>query len=281
MAKRPDRLVITRAEPDPCAGQQLPVEANEDNCGVGSWVPHVKHRLLCRYIDSAYGAARKWPGGWVYIDPFCGPGRIRVAGEGDTRPGGAAVAWSQSQASGTPFSKILIGDLATDRVRACERRLLAAGAPVTAFNMPALQSVQQMVEAVPKGALCLAYIDPYNLGLLSFDIMRTLAKLPAVDFIVNFFTSDLRRNVDTARDEILPSWRERLAGDRSKGNLAAAFFEDWQEQIRALGFRVSKSMQTVENSKNSEMYRLVFFARRDFPVGLWDDVAADPNRSLF
>jgi three-Cys-motif partner protein len=278
--RRPERLIVNHHEPDPCEG--LRVQANEDNCGVGTWVPRIKHSQLCKYIDSAYGAARspKWPGGWVYLDPFCGAGRIRVAGETQTRHGGAALAWRQSQLSGTPFRKVLIGDLDPVSLHACEARLTRLGAPVQGFNAPAVESIEKMIAEVPKGALCLAYIDPYKIGVLAFDIFRTLAEMQ-VDIIVNFFSSDLRRNVDSAKDELNPGWKQRLAGQMNKSSLAAAWFDDWQTQVRALGFKMSESMQTVPNSKNSEMYRLVFFAKRSFPIGLWDEVSVDQNLALF
>ena len=280
MARRPDRLIINREEPDPFP--TLYVEANEDSCGVGAWVPRIKHTQLCKYIDSAYAAARsaKWPGGWVYLDPFCSSGRIRVVGETKTRPGGSLLAWRQSQFSGTPFRKVLIGDIDAERLGACEARLKAAGAPVQSFNLPAVESVERMVRELPKGALCLAYVDPYKIGVLAFEIFRLLAKVQ-VDVIVNFFSSDLRRNVEHTRDELNPGWRDRLGEQMNKSRLAAAWFEDWQDQVKALGFRMSTSMQTVPNSKNSEMYRLVFFAKRSFPIGLWDDVSADPTPDLF
>jgi three-Cys-motif partner protein len=276
--RRPDRLVVNRPHPDPCP--DLVVEKNDDCRGVGRWVPDVKHTMLCRYIDAAYGAARRWQH-WVFLDPFCGPGRILVAGETQTRPGGSVLAWQQSKASGTPFSHVFVGDLANDRLRACEARLLASAAPVRGFNDAAVESVKQMVQAVPASSLCLAYIDPYNLGFLDFRIFQTLAQLRKVDLIVNFFTSDLRRNVDAVGDNISPGWRTRIAGDLNKANLALAFFADWQQQVQALGFEVSQTMQLVKNSRSSEMYRLVFFARKQFPVGLWDDVAADPTPDLF
>jgi three-Cys-motif partner protein len=280
MRRRPDRLIVNRSVPDSHSG--LYVEANEDRCGVGTWVPRIKHMQLCRYIDSAYAAARspRWPGGWVYLDPFSSSGRIRVVNESETRPGGAVVAWLQSQLSGTPFRKVLIGDLDASRVAACEARLRAAGAPVQSFALPAEESLRAMVEAVPAGALCLAYVDPYKIGVLDFNVFRTLAKLQ-VDIIVNFFSSDLRRNIDTVGDSLNPGWRDRLQGDMNRASLAAAWFEDWQRQVRNLGFKVSKTMTPVPNGKNSEMYRLVFFAKGQFPVGLWDDVAADPTQDLF
>jgi three-Cys-motif partner protein len=277
--QRPERLVVNQApEPDPFP--HLPVMANDHGRGVGTWVVGVKHTQLCKYIDSARFAAQKWKRGWVYLDPFCGPGRLRVVGETCTRPGGAVTAWLQSQFSGSPFSKVLVGDLDAAAVAACEARLKAVAAPVKSYNLPAVEAVAQMIDDVPEGALCLAYVDPFKISVLAFDIFRKLAER-RVDLIVNFFTSDLRRNVDSAKDELNPGWKQRISPDRNRSGLAAAWFDDWQQQVQGLGFQMSRAMQTVENSNNSEMYRLVFFAKERFPLGLWNDVAADPTKDLF
>lgn len=279
--KYPERLVVNRPPtPDPCAG--LPVMAKNDGLGLGNWVVRVKHTYLCKYIDSARGAAGspKWTGGWVYLDPFCGPGRIRIENESFDRPGGVVAAWEQSKFSGVPFRKVLIGDLDKGAVDACEARLRAVGAPVTAFKLPAVESVKEMVQHVPERALCLAYIDPFKISVLDFEIFRTLAALRA-DLVVNFFSSDLRRNVDSTDDALNPGWRSRMPADLNRASLAAEWFDDWQHQVQALGFKMARAMQTAKNSKNSEMYKLVFFAKDAFPVGLWDDVAADPTGDLF
>jgi three-Cys-motif partner protein len=122
-----------------------------------------------------------------------------VKGETFTRDGGAVVAW-RALAGAAPFTQMLVGDLQPDRTDACERRLKALGAPVNAFTGPATETIKSMVEAVPKRSLCIAYVDPYSLELLSFSILETLASLSKVDLAVNFCTMDLQRNVELEFD---------------------------------------------------------------------------------
>jgi hypothetical protein len=55
---------------------------------------------------------------------------------------------------------------------------------------PAEPTVNDMIKAVPFGALALAYIDPYNLGYLSFSVIERMAKLQHVDFAVHFSIMD-------------------------------------------------------------------------------------------
>jgi three-Cys-motif partner protein len=108
---------------------------------------------------------------------------------------------------------MLVGDLDPDRAHACAERLRAVGAPVTPFVGPADETIKSMVASIPPRSLCMAYIDPYNLELLSFSLIQALATLK-VDLAINFSTMDLQRNAELefdpkrARfDGTAPGWR--------------------------------------------------------------------------
>lgn len=270
---------------DPCP--DLPIERGPEGKGIGSWVPQDKHRFLSYYLNGSRYAWRKWPQR-VFIDPFCGPGRVQVKGEAFTRDGGAVVAWRQMVASGAPFTKVLIGDLDADRVDACAARLRACGAAVEAFAGPAVDTVPQMLSHVPSGALCFAYVDPYNLQYLSFSIIEALARLK-VDIAVHFSTMDLLRNVDheldpdRARfDDAAPGWRDDPAVQTTnRHNLPDVFFRYWMTKVEALGFECSRAMPLITNDANHGIYRMVFFARHDLPIRVWGDVARGNNGELF
>ena len=270
--------------PDPCPS--LIVERGPQDKGVGSWVPQEKHRLLCEYLEGSRFAWRKWRSR-VFIDPFAGPGRIQVAGETQTRDGGAVRAW-RSLAQDAPFTRLFVGDLNPERVAACESRLNALGAPATAFPGPAAETVKAMVAAVPARSLCMAYLDPYNLEFLSFSVIEEIAKLANVDLAINFCTMDLQRNVelefDTSRarfDEAAPGWRQHPPIlSASRPNVKLAFLRYWIDRVRGLGFEHSREMPLIRNDRGHGIYRIVFFARHDFPTRIWSDVARGPNKSL-
>ncbi|WP_231497494.1 MULTISPECIES: three-Cys-motif partner protein TcmP [unclassified Methylibium] len=254
---------------------------------MGEWVPFEKHRYLCRYLNATREAQKRFKQR-VLIDPFCGPGRIQVKGEAITRDGGSVIAYRQSILSGSPFTKVLIGDIDPDRAAANEQRLVARGAPVQKFVGPAIEMVDQMAKAVPFGALALAYIDPYNLEYLSFSIIERLARLEHVDFAVHFSLMDLTRNIDMelnpARDRFdhaLPEWRSRVPPKISKKNLSLWFFDEWCNAVKALGFTVSSQMPRITDGKGRAIYRLVFFSRHPLPDRIWGDIARSQNRELF
>lgn len=271
-------------QPDPCP--TLVVEHGPNDQGVGSWVPSQKHKLLREYLTASQHAWKKWPNR-VFIDPFAGPGRIQVRGEASTRDGGAVVAW-RTLAESAPFTQMFVGDIKPDRAAACEQRLRALGAPVTSFVGPADETIKSMVGAVPKGSLCMAYVDPYNLELLSFSMFRELAALRKIDLAINFSTMDLRRNVDheleptRARfDNAAPGWRDQpFAKLSNKKQLNLELFRYWYEMIKTLDFTFSKEMPLVSNDQGHEIYRIAFFARHKLPIKLWNDVAKGPNRSF-
>jgi three-Cys-motif partner protein len=145
-----------------------------------------------------------------------------------------------------------------------------------------------MIAGVQARALCFAYLDPYNLEALSFEIVKALAEL-RVDLAINFSTMDLRRNVELeldperARfDSAAPGWRSAPSvRAASKANRANEFFRYWCGLVAQLGFTHSREMPLVANDRGQPIYRMVFFARHELPKRIWDDVARGPNLSLF
>lgn len=275
-------LLATR---DPCP--ELPVERGTENRGVGSWVAHGKHKLLADYLYASRFAWRRF-GNRILIDPFCGPGRIQVRRESQTREGGAVLA-CRTLATTAPFTKVLIGDIDPQRAAACEARLRAEDFPAKTFVGPAADTIHAMVSEVPRRSLCLAYIDPYNLEYLDFAILQALNELPKVDLAINFSVMDLTRNADNEMDpdrarfdKAAPGWREHVQdAEISRSGLPLALFRYWLKLVGDLGFMHSEAMPLVTNDRGGELYRMVFLSRHAFPDRIWRDVARGPNRDLF
>lgn len=292
MPRPKSHFVEAGPQPEPCPEWAHLVELGPEGRGVGPWVPQDKHRLLAEYLFSTRKAWGKpvWKHR-VFMDPFCAAGRVRVTGESFTRDGGALVAWRESVAAGVPFTHVFVGDKDGERVQACTARLRALGAPVQGFVGVASETVPQMVAATPpRQALCLAFLDPYSLTLLSYDLFQALAKL-RVDIAAHFSTMDLLRNADlefdpsrTGFEATAPGWRTDPAVLSSNATgRRVAFLEYWLRLVGQLGFTHSRAMPLIRDEASRPLYRLAFFAHHELPLRVWKDVAEghDPTGQLF
>jgi three-Cys-motif partner protein len=265
----------------------LPIELGRQGEGVGRWVPEMKHTYLAKYVEATRRAREKYRHR-IFVDLFCGPGRIQVKDEQITRHGGAQIAWQHSKLDHVQFTSCLVGDLDEKRVSACGQRLIALGAPVKSFPGPAESTVDQVLKEIPQSALCLVYLDPYNLQYLSFSIIEKLSRLKRVDFAIHFSTMDLRRNVlieynpERARfDLAAPGWRDHIDPNAFvKGDADEAFFEYWCSLVTALGFTISQRIPLIRDDGNRPLYHLVFFSRHPLPNKIWGEVAQGVNREF-
>lgn len=246
---------------------------------VGPWAVDDKHALVKRYVEITYGARRGYIGqgkaGSCLLDLFCSFGKVVDRKSRVISDGGTLTAWKTSLEKSSPFSKLIVGDLKSERVDVCEQRLRQAGANVVALKGPASETVDRALEALNPLGLHLAYLDPYNIDALPFSIVEKLAKLQRVDFIVHFSTSDLQRNFDLFSadkdgplDHFAPGWRtaKRSAIKREQRQY---FFEHWLSLFADLGFAAG-SVRHVKGSVNQTLYYLVYFSRHPLGLRLWD-----------
>src|SRR3569832_1736462 len=117
-------------DPDPFP--ELAIERGRYQEGVGSWVPGVKHTFLAKQIEATRQARKKFPQR-VFIDLFCGPGRIQVKGETLTRHGNSLIAWQHSLLADASCTLCLVCDLDETRSTACALQQQTNNTPVRAF----------------------------------------------------------------------------------------------------------------------------------------------------
>ena len=256
---------------------------------VGDWSIE-KHHLLRRYVGASCAARRKWPKRG-FIDLFCGPGRTRVKGTDVETDGGAVVAWRQAKLNLVEFTDVIIGDIDKDSLLACEKRLLALNAPVTALLGPAEQTVDEAIKRLPANGLHLAYLDPFNMEHLPFTVIEKLATFRNIDIVVHFSVMDLQREIeldflrDASRFEnFAPGWKKHVdVSGLTKHGARIAFVKHWLSLVESLGFRCSKEMPLMTNSKNGPLYRMMFLMRHPLAERLWDEIARGqkPVQDLF
>jgi three-Cys-motif partner protein len=101
-------------------------------------------------------------------------------------------------------------------------------------------AVDKIVAAVNPRGLHFAFLDPYNLKTLSFEIIRKLSKVK-VDMLIHVSVHDLQRNLDDYSrpgdvfDTFAPGWRDQVDPKQSINSFRAALMEYWLAEIRKLG----------------------------------------------
>ena len=204
---------------------------------VGVWAKE-KHDYLCRYIDISRSTRAKYLGpgkaGATYIDLFCGPGRCKVRETGEWIDGGVVAAWKKSQEGNAPFSQVFIGDLDTQRRQAAAIRLRNLGAPVVEVDGAAVDAVKQVITQLNAYGLHFAFLDPFDLAALNFDIIVALSALKRIDMLVHISQMDLQRNVLTYAtidnspfDTFAPGWRDKVPIAQGQHELRQQIFQFW------------------------------------------------------
>ncbi|MGN8107800.1 three-Cys-motif partner protein TcmP [Paraburkholderia sp. 22098] len=256
---------------------------------VGAWSEE-KHVALSRYIDSARQARAKWPYA-SFIDLFSGPGRVINRESKLISDGGVLSAWRMSQQGGVPFNEVFIGDVDAESVQACEERLVAAGASVRAYVGSASSTVDEVLAALPRG-LHFAFLDPFSIEHLDFEIIRKLSLRPNIDILIHFSVMDVQRNIggdfklpNSRLDAAAPGWRENLRLDAvPKHEQVGTYLQYWETLVSDLTkMHVAQRKPLFVNMNRGPLYRLIHLSRHPLAQKLWNTAAIPSSRqqSLF
>jgi three-Cys-motif partner protein len=252
---------------------------------VGPWVAH-KHELLRRYVEiSGTGVRKKWlqkanTAGATYIDLYCGTGRARVRETDLATEGGPLVAWRQSVASKSGFTQVIVADAHATIAEAAGKRLEAAGAPVHIEVGDASVTIDRVLLRLNPYALHFAFLDPYSLGALPFDVIRKLAKLERMDILIHVSVQDLNRNLRkyakksaSQLDTFAPGWREFVGDlDRPDHYVRARIFEHWRNLLKSVGIQTTEVAESVVAENNQPLYWLAFAARHPRALDFWEKI---------
>jgi three-Cys-motif partner protein len=253
---------------------------------VGPWARE-KHLRLSRYVDLAKGARAKFApprgtGGASYIELFSGPGRSLIEGTSEYIDGSPLVAYRAAHASGVRFSEIHLNDIDGEKAAALDARIRSAGGAAVVHNGPAAIVIDNMINAINPAGLHFAFLDPYNLEYLSFDIIEKLSRFRHMDMLVHVSVQDLQRNLDRYSvqggvfDKFAPGWRTKVNPNQAIAPFRAALLDYWLGEIRKLGTMPAEGMELIVGSKNQRLYWLMFVAAHELAQKLWGAVR-DPG----
>jgi three-Cys-motif partner protein len=255
---------------------------------VGSWAVE-KLKIVTDYIYASGGARKKYLGtGAAYIDPFCASGRSLIRDTAKFIDGSPVAAFKRALESPARFTSINISDSDEELLEAARKRLTGIGAPVHPVAGPAGEAMPKIVRSLNQYGLHLAFLDPYNLGALSFDLFEELARLKHIDVIAHVSVSDLQRNAARYADEdydqfdkFAPGWRDKVSTDVAKAAFRAALIKYWSEKVSALGLPQAKHWELIRGDHGQRLYWLILLARHDLAHGLWAKVSSAAKSPTF
>jgi three-Cys-motif partner protein len=145
----------------------------------------------------------------------------------------------------------------------------------------------QIVEGLDPEGLH-AFLDPHNLGTLSFDLFQSLAKLKRIDIIVHVSLSDLQRNVDRYTssahdqfDKFAPGWRSHVGTDMSQEGLRGAIIKYWSNKAMELGLPRAKHCELIKGTQGQRLYWLILLARHSLAHTLWSKISSSARSPGF
>jgi three-Cys-motif partner protein len=248
---------------------------------VGAWASE-KHARVKAYIEIASAARAKyvpppsWRGGACYIELFSGPGRSLVRDTKQFIDGSPLVAFKAAQV-GVPFTGIHINDSDAAKSAAVAARIRALGGTPISYSDRAHVAVDKIVAAVNPSGLHFAFVDPYNLENMSFEIIRKLSKLK-VDMLIHVSVHDLQRNLDSYSknggvfDSFAPGWKAHVDPNQAMKSFRAALMKYWMSEIHKLGKMPAKGVELVVGSKGQRLYWLVFVSGHQLAEKFWDAI---------
>jgi three-Cys-motif partner protein len=259
--------------------------------GVGSWSAD-KYALVRLYAHLfTSGMKGKWSS-LVYVELYSGAGQSRVDGSGEILLGSPMIALSID----VPFDQYIFCDVNTLALGALEKRVASRfpSAKATYLLGDCNASWQQILSLIPSGALCLCFVDPYDIGI-RFDTLKGLSANRNMDFLCLLASrTDAGRNranyiaEDSDKVDLLlgsRDWRtEQNDPAVLKQNFGDYLCSKFAARMETLGYLPSPNheMRTIKDS-NRSLYRLALFARHNTAKNYWNQVLkySIPQRSLF
>ncbi len=172
-------------------------------------------------------------------------------------------------------------------VAASAQRLRALACPVQEGAGSAIEGARSTARQVDRDGLQLAFLDPFNLAHLPWEVFNALIEIPHIDFIIHFSQQDLSRNLDryfadeqSVLEAFAPGWRKAV-DQRDKVQMRGRFIEYWISLFESHGFNAARRVPLITTDNNVPLYRLVFLSRHPFPRGLWDSLDTKRQKPLF
>ena len=219
------------------------------------------------------GMKNKWSTR-AFVDLFAGPGLCKDRNTGHEFFGSSLEALRCK----VPFTHLFLNDIDTGFVDALKERQQQyfPSANVEYFNLDCDEAAHRITERIPRDALTLAFIDPWN--YIPFDSIVNLSQRQPTDLIITFHTTAIKRNAHqeiTAVDAFLddPDWRhdyyESLTDVSTSST--AGLIDKFQSRLKLrLGYTQFGAPMVIRNSNGAPIFYLLFASRHPRGLDFWD-----------
>lgn len=251
---------------------------------VGQWSED-KLYVWNRYIEittNAMVGKPQWPNGLAYIDLFSGPGVCQIKGSNRRLPGSPLLAAYAKK----PFRKIILCERDPPTATACQTRLrsLSDCPPFELFVDDCNALIDSISQAIPRGALSLALIDPTGLHA-HLETICQLSNARQVDLLILF--PDAIDAVRNTEKYYLPNEESKLdlvfgrgsgwrVGWNELPNHDASTIRHWFYKFYCKQLReqagYSHFGEKVIKGRHGPLYRLVFAAKHQRGLDFWEKV---------
>ncbi|HYR77150.1 MAG TPA: three-Cys-motif partner protein TcmP [Pyrinomonadaceae bacterium] len=252
---------------------------------IGDWGQE-KYQLLNLYVQLFSASMKnKWDCR-VYIDLFAGSGRSRIKGTTRIVSGSPLIALDIDP----PFDQYIFCEKKMEKLQSLETRVRRDYSKANVVFQPgdANEFVSQILDKIPKHrpgfkVLSFCFVDPYNLGDLSFDTIDRLSNR-FIDFLVLIATDmDASRNIskyelpaNTTVERFLgvSQWRSEWAAAKKNGESFSSYLMDrfsrQMEARRYIRAPIEETKLVRSTEKNLPLYRLALFSRHELGKKFWE-----------
>jgi three-Cys-motif partner protein len=240
----------------------------------GPWAED-KLDALSRYSRIVLRAVKnKWKG-LIYVDLLAGGGKCILRGTNKEFDGSPLLALECNDPS---FTTVVLVESDGRLCRALRTRTAAAADRVTVIDgdCNAADVIRAVRSAVPTGTLSIVFID--NLGLnVTFSTISRIVAGRAMDLIVTFQVSDLKRNARSALTNDTEAgrwdrffgtreWRRVIADFEAKRivapDLGSALADFYADRLAKLGYSERGQMnRAMANMRGAPLYRVMLFSK--------------------
>ena len=248
---------------------------------VGDWSEDKYQLARCYASIFATSMKNKWEC-LVYVDLYSGAGRSRLV---DSR--GKIVPATPLLVLKAPFTKYIFCELEPAKLDALKRRI-AASHPTADVQFVEgdcnahVDEIAAMIPAYGKNyrVLTFCFVDPYNIGSLSFDTLDRLSRNRRIDFLVLIASGmDANRNRDLYLKEDsnavakflgAADWRANWA--RQKPPFGDFVADQFGVAMQRLGYVYDglAALQLVRSTeKNLALYHLGVFSKHPLGAEFW------------